>query len=103
MSRAMRGRISACRTLSSGSIRQRIGAVRLVDGGGNEPEMLPEHAAEMRRAGEAPRKCDVGDGLAVLTLQLLPAVQQSRPPDVIADGHALVAEQHVQVALGAAK
>src|SRR6185295_19180802 len=103
MSAAMRGRISTCRTLSSGNIRQRIGAVRLVDGGGNESAMLPEHAAEVRRTGEAPRKCDVRDRLSVLGLQLLPAMQQSRPPDVIADGHALVAEQHVQIALGAAQ
>jgi hypothetical protein len=39
----------------------------------------------------------------VLGLQFLPAVQQPRPPDIIADGHALVAEQHVQIALGAAQ
>ena len=77
--------------------------MRLVDRGGNEAKMLPEHAAEMRRTGKAPRKCDIRDRLSVLRLQLLPAMQQSRPPDVIADGHALVAEQHVQVALGAAQ
>src|SRR5213592_2220174 len=102
--REMRRRCAAKYGLPfSGSVWRRIGAMRLVDRGGSKPKMLPEHAAEVRRAGKAPRKCDIRDGLAVLGLQLLAAVQQPRPPDIIADGHALVAEQHVQIALGAAQ
>ena len=45
--------------------------MRLVNGGGNEAKMLPEHAAEVRRTGKAPRKCDIRDRLAVLRLQFL--------------------------------
>src|SRR5689334_10685125 len=85
------------------SVGQRIVRMRLVNGGGDEAKVLPEHAAEMRRAGKSPREGNVRDRLAVLRLQLLPAVQEPRPPDVVADGHALVAEQHVEIALGAAQ
>lgn len=66
--------------------------LHLVDGGWHEPEMLAEHAAEMRGARKAPRERHVGDGLAGLGLEFLAAMQQPCPPDVVADGHALVAD-----------
>ena len=90
--------------LSRPQIRPRNNCVlRLVDRGRNDPEIFSEDAAEMRRTRKAPRKCDVGDCLSALGLQLLAAVLQPRLPDVVADGHAPVAEQHVQIALGAAQ
>ena len=75
--------------------------LRPVNSGRNNSEMLPEHAAEVRRTRKAPRKCDVRDGFSGLGLKLLAAVLQPCIPDVIADGGAPVAEQHVQIALGA--
>jgi hypothetical protein len=48
-------------------------------------------------------KCDIRDCFSALGLQLLAAVLQPCLPDVIADGHAPVAEQHVQIAFGAAQ
>ena len=36
-------------------------------------------------------------------LELLPTMLQPRPPDVVADGRAAFAEQHVEIALGAAE
>src|SRR3954453_3896324 len=65
--------------------------------------MLAKHAAEMRRTRKAPRERHVGDGFSGLGLELLAAMQQPGPPDVVADRHALVAEQHVQITLGAAQ
>src|SRR5215471_4306548 len=75
----------------SGSVRQRSNGLRLVNGGRDETKMLPEHAAEVRGTREAPRKCDIRDRLSALGLQLLATMQQPCAPDVIADGHALVA------------
>src|SRR5581483_8710715 len=75
----------------------------LVNGGRRDAEAFPEHAAEMRGARKAPGESDIGDGLAAMGLQLLPAMLQPRPPDVIADGHASFTEQHVQITLGTAK
>src|SRR5258708_10072177 len=88
--------------LLSANVRGGGAGLRLVDGGRNESKILPERAAEMRRTRKAPRKCDVRDRFPGLGLKLLAAMQQPCPPDKIADGHALVAEQHVQIALGAA-
>lgn len=75
----------------------------LVNGGGRDAEAFPERAAEMRRTRESPGERDVGDRLAPMRLEFLVAMLQSRPPDVVADGHAAFAEQHVQVALGASE
>ena len=75
--------------------------LRFVNRRRDNSEILPEHAAEVRRTGKAPRKCNVRDGLSGLSLQLLAAVLQSCLPDVVADGGTPVAEQHVQIAFGA--
>src|SRR6266705_2567765 len=90
-------RISGCsetrKFLFSANVRGGGAGLRLVDGGRNESKILPERAAEMRRTRKAPRKCDVRDRFPGLGLKLLAAMQQPCPPDKIADGHALVAEQ----------
>src|SRR5262245_43381339 len=78
-------------------------ALRLENRGRSDPEILMKDAAEMRGAREAPGKGDIGNRLSAVRLQLLPAILQPRPPDVVTDRHASFAEQHVQVALGAAE
>src|SRR3984957_3368113 len=83
-------------------VRGQKAVLRFVNRRRNNSEILPEHAAEGRRTRKAPRKRDVRDGFSGLGFQLLAAVLQSCVPDIVADGGTPVAEQHVQVALGAA-
>ena len=86
-----------------GDVRSQAAMLRLVNRGRYNPEILAEHPAEMRRDGEAPRERNVRDRLSGLRLQFVAAMLQPSPPDLIADGHAAVAEQHVQIAFGAAQ
>jgi hypothetical protein len=99
--------ISACRAeaevLFARKVRGQTTVLRFVNRRRNNSEILPEHAAEVRRTRKAPRKCDVRDGFSGLGLQLLTAVLQPCLPDIVADGGTSVAEQHVQIALGAAQ
>ena len=63
--------------------------------------MLPEYAAEVRRTRKAPRERDVRDGFSGMGLQLVAAVLQPCVLNIVADRGAPVAEQHMQIALGA--
>src|SRR6185437_14817614 len=87
----------------SGLVRDHGDMLPLVDRGGHDAIALPEYPAEVRGAREAPGERDVGDGLAGMRLQFLAAMLQPGAPDVIAHRHAAFAEQHVQIALGAAE
>src|ERR1700743_219689 len=66
-------------------------------------EGFSEYTAEVRRTREPPGDRAVRDRLAPAGFKFLTAVLQSRSPDIITNGHASLAEQHVQIAFGAAQ
>src|SRR5437868_1850181 len=101
--RRISARHAEAEALFARKVRGQTTVLRFVNRRRNNSEILPEHAAEVRRTRKAPRKCDVRDGFSGLRLQLLAAVLQPCVPDIVADGGTPVAEQHVQIALGAAQ